>query len=278
MSDDPLYLGTNTLTYLWKKHWTGYDIKDMSDDDWDENDEEEIKVDGYKKIILESITLQWKYRDVDKKKESIHVLHIGFRGLKNGKRGVEKRQRKWLISMEEVLDKKWFQFVVEKAEDKIRLIKLLENELSTLRSGWLETPEEVNNPHTDPDYHCIKWTLLVPHKHKHMKEALLTKIDDIGFNDDEIQLFNKIIKRPAYTMPVEIQIFTLEEYIKAEYDTESQVYHGNYVQKQRIGLIPIWYPASIYGKWNIENISTIRDYIEKRVSSTINKISSPTNL
>lgn len=40
--------------------------------------------------------------------------------------------------------------------EKEALIQILETELSTGKSGWLEVPEDVCNPNTDPSYHCIK--------------------------------------------------------------------------------------------------------------------------
>lgn len=57
-----------------------------------------------------------------------------------------------------------------------------------------------------------------------------------------------ILDRPPYNIAVEIQIFTLEEYIKAEHDKTCPANHTQYEENQEIGLIPMFYPKSIYGR------------------------------
>ena len=241
-SDNPLYTATKSSILYWKKNANGtYNTQQK-------HAFQDHKITGSFK--LEWMRIEGKRREWYKESTSIDLLHVNFRNNKNVDRWIIKRERKWLVSLDEILDKKGFQFVVSTQNEKEALIQILETELSTGKSGWLEVPEDVCNPNTDPSYHCIKWTLLIPHKIKKEKETLAASTKWINRqNKQKVKAAMKpILDRPPYNIAVEIQIFTLEEYIKAEHDKTCPANHTQYEENQEIGLIPMFYPKSIYGR------------------------------
>ncbi len=263
-SDNPLYNATKSHTLYWKKnpHWGYFFDSEKPFREW-----------KHWSATLEWMNLYGKFRDSDENTKTVQLLHASFRDNKNDERWVAKAIRKNLISMEEILDKKWFIFVVSDKKEIPFLIKLVENELSTLRSGWAEPPAEwISNSHSGESYSCVKWVLRIPHKVKGLKDAAKKIRRNAGWNKWIKQFAQQLSNKPPYNLLVEIQIYTLENYIKAECDRSSWAHHDQYEKKQRLETLSKTHPVSIYG------IDAFRDIyaepIRKKVSKILNHIES----
>lgn len=248
----------------------------------------------FKKTQLDTFELEWKTRNYRKTKEKIQLLHVWTRIRKNPFSSVEKMLRKWLSSFNEILDHKWFIFVIENYDkDLERLKKVLEYELWTLKTSWLEETESMKiawNKHTNQEYNSMKWILKVSYKWKIIKDFfdLLWKIiniktlynahsqlqilknrnienldisdfeEIINYIDDKdlFKIYTDLKERfwiKKYFMEVEIQVFDKENYIKAEVDEESPAYHGKYKDVQSLETLPIYFPTEIY-EWLTKKI------------------------
>lgn len=276
-NDNLLYNYTRKLDLYWKDDWKNekkYTFKSHTST-W------------YKKISLDSFEIEWKTRNYRKTKEKINLYHVWSRIIKNPFPSVEKMLRKWLSSFNEILDHKWFIFVIESyKEDLEKLKKILEYELWTLKTSWLEESENMSiawNKNTNSEYHSMKWILKVSYKWKLIRDyfELLWKIYDInklseakkeleklkGKNYEDIDInsieeltniindtglykvYNELKERlwnKKYFIEVEIQIFDLENYVKAEIDENSPAYHKKYKDLQSIETLPIYFPTKEY--------------------------------
>ncbi|MDP2091215.1 MAG: hypothetical protein Q8K30_06495 [Candidatus Gracilibacteria bacterium] len=242
---------------------------------------------GFKKTQLDTFELEGKTRNYRKTKEKIQLLHVGTRIRKNPFSSVEKMLRKGLSSFNEILDHKGFIFVIENYDkDLERLKKVLEYELGTLKTSWLEETESMKiagNKHTNQEYNSMKGILKVSYKGKIIKDFfdLLGKIiniktlynahsqlqilknrnienldisdfeEIINYIDDKdlFKIYTDLKERfgiKKYFMEVEIQVFDKENYIKAEVDEESPAYHGKYKDVQSLETLPIYFPTEIY--------------------------------
>lgn len=159
--DRPLYPYVNTYKKYWKKTEKWYEFTD------EENDN------SYKSLKMDSLVISWEYRDYIDKKTTVELKHIAVRGKKSGFSSIEKLIRKWFSSFNEILDHKWFIFVVDNFEEGEKLIKIIENKLGTLRSSWVEEPKSIakngGNNFTSNDYDCMKWVIKIPYKGKFLK-------------------------------------------------------------------------------------------------------------
>jgi len=62
-----------------------------------------------------------------------------------------------------------------------------------------------------------------------------------------IRYLKNRIKKWNYNLKVEIQVFDIQNYIKAEIDPKSPAYHWTYKNNQRnLDVWPILFPAEIY--------------------------------
>ena len=275
-SDNLLYNYTITKELWWKyNEEKGRYIFSETPKDW------------FQSTKMDSFTMKWKYRNYETQEHQLQVLHVGSRVRKNPYSSTEKILRKNLSSYNEILDHKWFIFVVDNLKrDSKMLIKILENELGSLKTSWLEEPVQMNiswNNNTNSSYNSIKWTLKVNYKWKLIKDffnmlseifesneirRLKNTIIDLKKSHpelSEIQSIESAIKKinnpdlkeifkdlkekfwnKKYFMEVEIQIFDKENYIKAEIDENSSAYHGKYKEMQTIETLPIYFPKSIY--------------------------------
>ncbi len=258
---------------------------------WKDGEENYIvwkeKIKWYNKTNIDTFEIEWKTRNYKTNTEKVEILHIWSRIRKDPFSSVEKMIRKWLSSFNEILDHKWFIFVIDKYwNDLERLKKILEYELWTLKTSWLEETESMKtnwNENTNNEYNSMKWILKVSYKWKLIKdffellweileknklkeikkqfiELKKEKIDDIDINNFEelinnvnnenlYQIYNDLKERfwnKKYFMEVEIQIFDKENYIKAEIDKESPAYHWNYKKLQSIETLPIYFPEELY--------------------------------
>lgn len=160
--NDSLYNYTikKDLWWQWDNKWKKY-LFSNSKQKW------------YTREEFHSFEIEWKYNNYNKKKKKINLLHIKNRIIKAEYSSTEKFLRKWLSSFNEILDHKWFIFVVEDLhKDSQRLINIIKNELSTWETSWLEKPENMKeawNENTNEDYESIKWTIKISYKWKLIK-------------------------------------------------------------------------------------------------------------
>jgi len=278
--ESPLYHITNSQKYNWYKdeNWE-YKIKI-----WDEIDP---LLPANQIIKLEWFDFYWRLRPYDKNKTKIKALHISSRMKKWPYSSVDKVIRKNLNTFNQIMDNKWFIIVVENFEDWKNLLKLLENEIWTWETSWLEEAVFMNkdwNKNTNAHYNCLKSTIKIPYKWKLIKEffemlekhfksnvSLLQKVKDLKNLCDyknldykkveeliweEIQKSKKLrevynnlknkFRRKEYNIEVEIQIFDLQNYFKAEVDEESEAYHWHYKKRQVLDWLWYFFPIKIY--------------------------------
>ncbi len=79
-----------------------------------------------------------------------------------------------------------------------------------------------------------------------------------------------------YKIPLEVQIFDLEGYIKAELDESSPAHHSKYKHFQQITSLPLYCPKEIYGEANLSRIMNpvIHEKMRNDVHIKMNKKSS----
>ncbi len=283
--DSPLYPYVNTNYQYWKKTKTWYIYSDTPKS-W------------YNSLKMNSMFISWEYRDYKKNKVDINLRHIEIRGKKSWFSSVEKLIRKWFSSFNEILDHKWFIFVVDNFKDWEKLLRIIENKLWTLRSSWIEEPKSMKeiwgNNFSSDSYDCMKWVIKIPYKWKlikHFFEILDSHMEFINWwlkksfnefksqvslldmeSDENIEKLENLVeefkntditnvyhdlkarfKEKSYNIEVEIQIFDMENYMKAEIDQSSRAYHGKYRMRQLAENTPIYFPKELYGELNIKS-------------------------
>lgn len=282
--DRPLYPYVKTHHIYWKK-WQNWYIYSDTPKKW------------FNPLKMDSLLISWEYRDYKKNKVDVSLKHIAVRGKKSWYSSIEKLIRKWFSSFNEILDHKWFIFVVDNFSEWEKLLRIIENKLWTLRSSWIEEPKSMKelwwNNFTSSDYDCMKWVIKIPYKWKLIKyffdeldshmdllnwwlkksfDELRKKINWIDIENDEnidsieqmfsslddkriYNIYNELkakFNEKSYNIEVEIQIFDMENYLKAEIDANSRAYHGKYKMRQLTENIPIYFPEALYWRNNIE--------------------------
>ena len=185
-----------------------------------------------------------------------------WRVAKNWFSTLEKFLRKDHVSMKQILDEKWFMFVVDNYSEWKKLLKILENELWTLRTSWVEEPvfmSENWNENSNSDYNSLKWILKIPYKSKKINKFfnLIEKIPWIRKMEKLFPLFKDLKEKfydKKYFIEVEIQVFDKENYMKAEVDKTSPAYHWDYKVKQEIKNIPLYFPKEIYWEESLKKV------------------------
>lgn len=256
--DNELYNYTKKKDFFWRKK-----------EDWKYEISEKEK-EWFEKITLDSYEIEWKERRYQKDRESIKIYHIWNRTAKNHFSTVEKFLRKWHNSFNEILDHKWFIFVVNNyKKDWKNLLKILENRLWTLRTSWIEEPEFMSenwNENSNSEYNSLKWILKISYKWKKIN-SFFKELKQETKNSENKNL-KKTIKElwdifweKKYFIETELQVFDLESYIKAEIDKTSSAYHWDYKEKQQIKNIPLYFPKEIY--WTEKLKKAIKHSLEK---------------
>lgn len=236
--------------FFWKK-----------DENWKYIFSEEEKK-WYEKVQFNSFELEWKERNYQKNKQKINILHMQWRVAKNPFSTIEKFLRKEHTSLKEILDEKWFMFVVENYNEWKKLLKIIENELWTLRTSWVEEPvfmSENWNKNSNSEYNSLKWIIKISYKSKTINKFFdaiekipwIRKMENLFplFKDLKDKFYNK-----KYFIESEIQIFDIENYLKAEIDKTSPAYHWDYKERQQINNIPLYFPKEIYWEQNLEKV------------------------
>ncbi|MCD5382819.1 hypothetical protein LR002_01725 [Candidatus Gracilibacteria bacterium] len=222
--------------------------------------EEEKK--GYEKVQFNSFELEGKERNYQKNKQKINILHMQGRVAKNPFSTIEKFLRKEHTSLKEILDEKGFMFVVENYNEGKKLLKIIENELGTLRTSWVEEPvfmSENGNKNSNSEYNSLKGIIKISYKSKTINKFFdaIEKIPGIRKMENLFPLFKDLKDKfynKKYFIESEIQIFDIENYLKAEIDKTSPAYHGDYKERQQINNIPLYFPKEIYGEENLEKV------------------------
>ena len=242
-TDNELYNYTKEKDIFWKKLKNWKYIFSETKKEW------------FNKITLNTYEIEWRERRYQKERESIKIHHIWNRISKNSFSTVEKFLRKWHNSFNEILDHKWFIFVVDDYKNKWKkLLKILENRLWTLRTSWAEEPvfmSENWNENSNSEYNSLKWILKISYKWKKIGWFFKDIKNEIkNSNNHDLKKITKelwdVFWNKKYFIETELQIFDLENYIKAEIDETSEAYHWNYKEYQQVSNIPLYFPKEIY--------------------------------
>lgn len=282
--ESPLYHITNSWNYYWNKN-----------ENW-EYEINETPSENSKLVKFEWFNFIWRIRPYEKDKTQVNAYHILSRMKKLPYSSVDKVIRKNLTTFNQIMDNKWFMIVVKNFEEWKKLIKILENEIWTWETSYIEEVVYMNkdwNKNTNSDYNCLKATMKVPYKWKLIKKFfekleehfksnawLMIKIRELKkaceaknpWNIDyklveeliwnEIQnskelreIYNNLknkFRKKEYNIEIEIQIFDIQNYFKAEVDEESPAYHWHYKKRQVLDALMYNCPASIYPEDSIK--------------------------
>ena len=192
-STNPFYGLTDDrdLYYSRQKWWT-YELKE-ADEVFPADSQEHIPV------RMNSLTIEWKARWYQKDTTSVEVLHAASRWEKGWYSSVNKLMLKKMKTFNEILDHKWFMFVVDDLDTQWeKLIKIIENELGTLRTSWIKWPEteRVNNDNSDSSYKSLQGTIKVPYKGERLKQ-FYSDLSNLLTNNSQINRKLAIIFKDA---------------------------------------------------------------------------------
>lgn len=218
-----------------------------------------------------SAILKWRIDFFNKQEQEVKLRHIAIRWAKSWPAAVDKVIMKWLSSFTEIMDQKWIILVVDSYDDANKIEALLTNEMWTRETSWVEEfkyPWVENNNQTSSSYRVKKWIMKVSYKAKdmvkiikeltiHLKNLKTTVDKSCDLNPkihDEIKNIEIAIehlksraKKWTYNIEIEIQLFDIENYIKAEFDEKSPAFHWKYKNNQRIlDIFPKLFPVQIY--------------------------------
>lgn len=259
------YPNTSKTTYFISKtqEWNYNVCKDKTEDDCDFT------------VDFNSWTLAWKENHYQVNSSRVPLIHLAARSKKSAEASVDKILIKWLSSFTEILDQKWIIIVIDSFDNAGKIERILTNELWARETSWIEPmefPWNINHQ-TSSSYVVKKWILKVSYKAKDIKreiqdlkehiEFLETQIKEGWVADEQKEILTKLIKditqliaylrmrarRWAYNIEMEVQIFDLNNYIKAEVDSGSPSYHWTYKYFQRtLDVFPKLFPYEIYWK------------------------------
>ena len=227
-TENPFYYSTETKQLYWKRNMNGSYEYSIDGDGKDYTGSEKI----------ETVKIIGRTRDYKKNTTEIPVMHIAFRANKDKFSTIDKFLRKEHGTFDEILDQKGIIFVVEKFSDinglKIAemLIKILENELATLRSSWIEYPEFqehiTDNENSSSEFNVLKGIIKIPSKAKVLKSRINICQEEVnglkksgGFStlrhrgnilrlETEIENLKKQFENLRYNLPLEVQIFDMD--------------------------------------------------------------------
>lgn len=267
VSDNPFYHYTDTKTVYWKKNPNDTYVCSSE------------PIDNAISDRFETITIQGRTRDFKGKEIIIPILHIAFRSNKDAMSTIDKLNRKQHLSFDEILDHKGIIFVLERFEDSHEhpaemLIKILENTLGDLRSSWIEYPEFKKNMNDNNDtssaYNVLKGVINMSRtpeslqkKAEELEKAgkVIGKLGGRAKKWTEMSVLKSFIEKThkrseslRYKIPLEVQIFDLDGYIKAELDEKSPAHHSRYKHFQQITSLPLYCPKEVYGEANLSRV------------------------
>lgn len=265
--DNPFYHYTDTKIMYWKKNPDGTYVYSFE------------PMEGAMTDKFETITIQGYTRDFKGKEIIIPVLHIAFRNNKDAASTIDKFNRKQHQSFDEILDQKGVIFVLEKfkyasGNPAEMLIKILENKLGDLRSSWIEYPEFKRNLNDNKDtssaYDVLKGIIKISHSSELLRqeteelaeavETIRTKVrksrkkEGVGVLWLGVEKLRRRFENSRYKILLEMQIFDMEGYIRAELDETSPAHHSRYKQFQQVASLPLYYPKEIYGEENLTKV------------------------
>lgn len=229
--------------------------------------------------VFNSTTLVWNIDFYSKEQTRVNIRHIEVRNIKDADSAVDKIIMKWLSSFSQILDQKWIIIVVDDYKDADNVEMILSNMLWTWETSWTE-PLIFSwqlNDQTSSSYKVKKWIMKVVY----WAEAIRKKINELetllkrlknktsrAFSKNIdirraiyeisalIDYFKKLAEKWTLNLEMEVQIFDMQNYIKAEVDEESPAFHWDYKErKQILEAFPKLFPTEIY--WE----QALRDFI-----------------
>ena len=165
--------------------------------------------------------------------------------------------------------KKWILKMSYKAKDRKKRMQDMQNEMNKLQ--WnkdqlleLMTKKEVELRQKKSLLDkCLEWTWdeliddidelieLINKIHRSIKENL----ERINLLQEHMDYLWKRLKNMSYNIEVEIQIFDVENYLKAEKDVDSPAFHWSYKRYQRVfDIFPKLFPAEVYWEDNLKSV------------------------
>lgn len=162
-NENPLYHMTSTWYYEWSIWENWYIFAQIKRWKWNPK----------RSVIFDSLTLKWRERQYKSNESEVRLVHIASRMKKWSYSAVDKFIRKGLSTFNQILDHKWFIMVVDNFDEWKRLLRILENELWTVETSWIEEPEFMSdwgNKNTNGSYNSLKAVLKVPYKWKLIRD------------------------------------------------------------------------------------------------------------
>lgn len=248
---------------------------------------------------LNSTTLIWQIDFYDDRKTKVNIRHLEVRNIKDAQSAVDKVIMKWLSSFSQILDQKWIIIVIDDYKDANDVEMILSNMLWTWETSWAEPLEfdwQVNSQ-SGWDFVLKKWIIKVVYGTEAIKnrikelENLLEKLENqIPENCSEdsnikkaiheinnlIDHFKQLAEKWALNLEIEVQIFDMQNYIKAEIDEKSPAFHWDYKDRQRtLEVFPKLFPIEIYWEESLREL--LIPVVEWRIDTVkkLNKKSLP---
>lgn len=216
-SSDPLYGFTEskTMYYTRLEDWV-YQAKEPKD----------IKTDDNKEHIpfhVNSAILRWKTRHYSKNQQEFNLVHVATRWEKWAESAINKLVRKNHITFDEIHDHKWYKFVLENLDQAENLLKVIENELWTLRTSWIKWPtRNRDNTNSSENYDSYQWTIKVPYKWERLRE-----------------FYEELDKMVTWNKKIKLKLKRLQAEFSLKYEAIQSDEQWNYSESSKISLSEI---------------------------------------
>lgn len=283
--DRPLYPYVNTHNIYWKKNDKWYDLinkekkwytplkMDSLKISWETRDYKNNKMDIDLKHIavrgkkswfssIEKLIRKWfsSFNEILDHKGFIFVVdnfEEGDKLLKVLENKLWTLRSSWIEEPKSMKELWWNNFSscdydcmkwVIKIPYKWKLIKqffdILDSHMELLNSWLKESFDELKSQINEIDIE---------------NDENVDKIEKMFLNLNDKRIFSiyselkQKFNEKSYNIEVEIQIFDMNNYLKAEIDEKSKAYHGKYKMRQLTENIPIYFPIELYWKEKIES-------------------------
>lgn len=266
---------TNKTVYITKWVDSNYTISNNKPVSWE-----------YIKTDFNSTIMRWRTEFFSETVKQVDIRHIAIRDQKDAASTVDKFLMKHLSSFTEILDQKWIFIVVDSLDDVDKIESILTNELWTRETSWSEPFKLLKqvNELSSNEFQVKKWILKISYKAKDIKQKIKELADNLKLiklemahicePNEEMQEAIKQLewlitylraraKKWTYNIEVEVQVFDMGNYIKAELDDKSAAYHWKYKYYQRVlDIFPKLFPTEIYWEDTLERF--IKPIITRR--------------
>lgn len=230
----------------------------------------------------EILGLTQYYKSKEKSRLSSCLMrHILVRWKKWPQSTVDKFLIKKFNSFTETPDNKWLIIVIDSYNDAHVIENILTTEFWTKETSWIREMkfylDEKVNANSSNNYIVKKWTLKISYKAKNRKneieeleksiKLLEQEYKNVANSKENLPVLKKIkkdiekqkseLKNLSHNIEIEVQIFDLQNYIKAEVDENHPAYHETYKKYQRIfDVFPKLFPTKIYWEDNQRKVIT----------------------